>query len=744
MNDLAAILDPIVAGVHILPPATVSWFGVRIAVLPRAQARKLPPHAVRTYLHDAVQSLLYRQVFLPGRVIERVCDPEPRLAPDPSLAERLSAANEGTGFWDGTWTLAGRDGPRCLVARERVRFAIGRHLCRFERAEPEVSAKVAVRMPKELRRASPGFYLALGDHGPAVDRQPLVRFYWNIAPERGPLLVRHVTRQLNAAGCPFRFKVVDHEPSPPRCDAGVLYVPSDAADRFFGTIDDIYESVQPSLGQDTPSFTRALAPGLAVARDPGTGDSFGAHRCGLVAEGPIRSWEGGDDTPARRIAAVAHCFEQAGVDLNRPHGAGIDALRLRGGLRARTPTRDRVPDPASPTDCLDGAARIGTALCAAAIRHGNQWTWLTPVGETPAARTVVRTMAGDLYQGTAGVAWFLAAQAKISGDMDMRDAAAAAIRHALDRVTPDGAPGLYDGGLGIILAAERVAATLNEPWLSRRAHEAFEQLDLDVVGARGGFDLVSGLSGAIIALLILRRVWKIDALLVKAEVLGDALLQRALRSNDGVSWTCDAVVGAPALTGLAHGAAGAGVALAELLRATGAARFGNAARGAFAFERSLFDPAAGGWPDLRPDRAVAHNTEPTRFPAWWCHGAGGIALSRLRAAAILDDPLMEREARTALDGVARSLRQSLQTTGGSRGLCHGLCGKAAALIEGGRLAADDDPLPRQAASVALGWLDAADELAPGLFTGWAGIGVFLLEAAGSGPISPLLLGPDRL
>ena len=111
-----------------------------------------------------------------------------------------------------------------------------------------------------------------------------------------------------------------------------------------------------------------------------------------MAEGLIRSSERGDDTPARRIAAVAHCFDQAGVDINRPHGSGIDALKLRGGARARTPTRDRVPEPASPADCLDGAARIGAALCAAAIRHGNQWTWLTPVGETPAARTVMRTI----------------------------------------------------------------------------------------------------------------------------------------------------------------------------------------------------------------------------------------------------------------------------------------------------------------------------------------------------------------
>ncbi|MCO5993229.1 hypothetical protein NE234_07650 [Actinoallomurus sp. WRP9H-5] len=58
---------------------------------------------------------------------------------------------------------------------------------------------------------------------------------------------------------------------------------------------------------------------------------------------------------------------------------------------------------------------------------------------------------------------------------------------------------------------------------------------------------------------------------------------------------------------------GVGWALARLALATGDTRFADAARAAFSFEETLYDPAADGWADLRdPDEGV--------FSAAWCHG----------------------------------------------------------------------------------------------------------------------------
>lgn len=83
-------------------------------------------------------------------------------------------------------------------------------------------------------------------------------------------------------------------------------------------------------------------------------------------------------------------------------------------------------------------------------------------------------------------------------------------------------------------------------------------------------------------------------------------------------------------TGLAHGAAGIALALARLYAATGRERWRRAAQAALARERSVFDPVARNWPDLRASR-LAHGPGSL---VGWCGGAPGIALSRLDCLAI--------------------------------------------------------------------------------------------------------------
>jgi hypothetical protein len=49
-----------------------------------------------------------------------------------------------------------------------------------------VGSPVRVKLPKELFKLSPGFYMALGDHALLLDAgATLVRLYWHLEP-RGP------------------------------------------------------------------------------------------------------------------------------------------------------------------------------------------------------------------------------------------------------------------------------------------------------------------------------------------------------------------------------------------------------------------------------------------------------------------------------------------------------------------------------------------------------------------------------
>src|SRR5262249_1629366 len=110
-----------------------------------------------------------------------------------------------------------------------------------------------------------------------------------------------------------------------------------------------------------------------------------------------------------------------------------------------------------------------------------------------------------------------------------------------------------------------------------------------------------------------------------------------------------------------------------------------AARGAFAYEDTLFDADRGNWPDLRSADTPGTPERPPTFPSAWCHGAGGIALARLRAVTL--DPA-HREghlayAHAALAATQAAAMQALSYPRADASLCHGLAGLSEILWIGG-------------------------------------------------------------
>ena len=204
------------------------------------------------------------------------------------------------------------------------------------------------------------------------------------------------------------------------------------------------------------------------------------------------------------------------------------------------------------------------------------------------------------------------------------------------------------------------------------------------------------------------------------------------------------------LCGLSHGSAGIGWALLELFAATGDARFRTAAEGAFAYERSWFDAHSGAGPDLRA--GVRRRGAARRFPSpaagTWCHGGAGIALTRLRASAVLGPAIYQDEAELALEATRRELLRAELQERDDLTLCHGAAGAADALLCGEAALAEGRPV-----AVALGvaaierygavpgeWpCGAAGGTNPGLFRGLSGIAWWLLRLHDPAIPSPLML-----
>jgi lantibiotic modifying enzyme len=241
------------------------------------------------------------------------------------------------------------------------------------------------------------------------------------------------------------------------------------------------------------------------------------------------------------------------------------------------------------------AEEIGAVLTREAIWHNDQCTWMGVVPDEGArSRSGGLTYAPlglDLYGGTAGVAWFLAALYVVTQEPEFKRTALGAIRQALartDTVPPHGRLGLFTGWAGMALAAAHVGGLLREEALLENAARLVQRLAAETADA-AEFDLLSGRAGAIAALVILRDMLNDAQPQALAMRLGDELCRSAVDTDGGLSWPGPGFPGVRNLTGFSHGTAGAGYALLELSGATGDERYRVAANRAFDYERRWFD-----------------------------------------------------------------------------------------------------------------------------------------------------------
>ncbi len=297
-------------------PTGFSWFGEPSAPLPPETVAQMGAETARAYLCDRVQSRLYTGFYCAGRAVP---PPAARTVGRPhansDFIDSLSRANRGKGSHEAGWkVLREEEDGRFVVQREGLSVWADPRDVRGGGAE----GKVSVRLPAELLRLSPGFFMALGNE--EVDNEePFVRHYWHLGPGGGPALIAAATEALNEAGLPFRLKVLIDPDTYSRRDAGVLYTPRRLREEVAGLLPALRARVAAHLRPGAPALTKPLAEGLGVAEDPPGGRSFGMDRCGLLAEAMVRAFERGLEGGEERLALVAQCFGDRGISFERPY-----------------------------------------------------------------------------------------------------------------------------------------------------------------------------------------------------------------------------------------------------------------------------------------------------------------------------------------------------------------------------------------------------------------------------------------
>jgi lantibiotic modifying enzyme len=258
-----------------------------------------------------------------------------------------------------------------------------------------------------------------------------------------------------------------------------------------------------------------------------------------------------------------------------------------------------------------------------------------------------------LYNGTCGIAIFLAALYSVTNDPraaklalqcvhDLQVKIAQLARQPELLARRKVAVGGFIGLGSFLYTFVRLSRWLEEPCLMRSAGEIVELLS-PAIQADEELDVLNGCAGLLLALLLMRRQEQATpAVRLRAydlaRVCGEHLLtKRKPYSSGHYVWAGN---NRPPLTGFAHGAAGIAYALLMLFAETGDKRFRAAALEGFAFERDLFCPDRKNWMDPRTGALLEQSA--------WCHGAPGILLSRLGSLSVVDVPELRRDIEQSL------------------------------------------------------------------------------------------------
>lgn len=279
-------------------------------------------HSIMQSTHQvliaSLQQQLYNRCYTQN--IEDPASPSQTETLSNYFIEVLSKANAGEEKWISGWNVLQTDslgGIQVQKGQQKKYFTQGQY--QIHQTAPGQPIVASVFLPKESLNGQPGFYIAFGNARERIEFQDdILRIYWHITAQGAQPLVHHLTKQLNYYEIPFSFKCASYPHLYARRDPAVLYLKSPYFEFVLRILKPVYKKILPYLIASVPLFTKAIGKGVALAEDPGTGESFGMHRCRLLAEAIVFISQNGISLLSEKLAAVERYFQQQGLNLDTP------------------------------------------------------------------------------------------------------------------------------------------------------------------------------------------------------------------------------------------------------------------------------------------------------------------------------------------------------------------------------------------------------------------------------------------
>lgn len=234
------------------------------------------------------------------------------------------------------------------------------------------------------------------------------------------------------------------------------------------------------------------------------------------------------------------------------------------------------------------------------------------------------------------------------------------------------------------------------------------------------YDLLMGNAGAAMALIYLYEITNEREYLLSAEWAVEFLERNAVECRGGIGWITED--GIPPFAGVAHGNSGILMPITALWRYTGNHKYKLLIEKVLKYEDVLFDEGIQNWTDVR-----GNIPEDEHGAIAWCHGVGGILLSRVICYEIINDERLKKKLKSDIIAAYRKLIAYWRRD--SWCLCHGCCGnlwileqtknvveKIVGKVEIPSIFTDNNKVS----------LLIQEQLNPGLMNGYGGILLYLL------------------
>jgi hypothetical protein len=252
---------------------------------------------------DALYAHWFARPRLPSEVPSR-CPPD--------LVEMLRAAHAGFRDWEGGWRVE-NVGPRGQAVVRR-----GAEVRLLERSDyspttrrgllPRAGDNVSVTCRRDRVDPDDGWWRTSGRSWSWIAAPAgLVRLYFNLELAGLPAFVSRLTGLLADEPEPWLLKCATDPTVHARTDATVVYLTPGTVGRRAAQVVEVAVGAGRHARAGRPPLTMQVVPGLAAAVDPGGDESFGMHRCRLIAEAAGGTVEG-----------VLERFAADGVDAGRP------------------------------------------------------------------------------------------------------------------------------------------------------------------------------------------------------------------------------------------------------------------------------------------------------------------------------------------------------------------------------------------------------------------------------------------